>query len=215
LLHVINDILDLAKVDAGKLEVHMASVEPETIVNAVMATAKGLLGSKTVRLEKNVPEVIPTVWADETRLRQVLLNLYSNACKYTDEGTITLTVTDLADSKELQFAVTDTGIGIDPEFHALLFEEFQQAKNKGRDPRSGSGLGLAISRQLLDLMGGRIWMDSKPSEGSTFYFTIQKYTEQDKNGHTEPLAQPVVEANRVTVTEQPAELATPKAEGVE
>jgi signal transduction histidine kinase len=215
LLHVINDILDLAKVDAGKLEVHMASVQAETIVNAVMATAKGLLGTKTVRLDKYMPEELPPVWADETRLRQVLLNLYSNACKYTDEGTITLTISDLADTNEMQFAVKDTGVGIDPEFHNLLFEEFQQAKHKGRDPRSGSGLGLAISRQLLDLMGGRIWMESTPGVGSTFYFTIQKYAAQDKNGHIEPQQQANIETNGVAVAVQPAELATPKAEGVE
>ncbi|MDQ7024559.1 MAG: ATP-binding protein [Anaerolineae bacterium] len=216
LLHVINDILDLAKVDAGKLEVHMASVEADAIMNAVMATAKGLLGSKTVRLSKSVPENMPLVWADETRLRQVLLNLYSNACKYTDDGSITLTVTELTETNEIQFTVTDTGIGIDAEFHDSLFEEFQQAKHKGRDPRSGSGLGLAISRQLLELMGGRIWMESTLGKGSTFHFTIQKYAEQDKNGHQETIVQPDTANNTGVVPEQPTvDLATPKAEAVE
>jgi len=175
LLHVINDILDLAKVDAGKLEIHMSEVEAGAIINAVMSTAKGLLGSKPVRLESNLLDPIPHVHADETRLRQVLLNLYSNACKYTDEGSIKLTLTDLSDTNELQFAVSDTGVGVDPEFHDKLFEEFQQAKAGGRDPRSGSGLGLAISRQLLELMNGRIWMESTPGEGSTFFFTVQKF----------------------------------------
>lgn len=175
LLHVINDILDLAKVDAGKLEIHMQKVEPGAIVNAVMSTAKGLLGNKTVRLESDLLDPIPHVHADETRLRQVLLNLYSNACKYTDTGSIKLTLTELSATNELQFALSDTGLGIDPEFHDKLFEEFQQAKAGGRDPRSGSGLGLAISRQLLELMGGRIWMESKPGEGSTFFFTVQKF----------------------------------------
>lgn len=176
LLHVINDILDLAKVDAGKLEIHMQEVEVTAIVNAVMATAKGLLGSKPVKLIKNAPEELPTAWADETRLRQVLLNLYSNATKYTDEGTITLHITEQDDT--LTFAVEDTGLGIDPEFHAKLFQEFQQAKAGGRDPRSGSGLGLAISRQLLELMGGDIWMKSTVGEGSTFYFQVAKYQGQ-------------------------------------
>jgi signal transduction histidine kinase len=214
LLHVINDILDLAKVDAGKLEVHMSSVEAEAIVNAVMATAKGLLGSKVVRLDKQMPEVMPAVWADETRLRQVLLNLYSNACKYTDEGSIHLTITDLPETNELQFAVTDTGIGIDPEYHHLLFEEFQQAKHKGRDPRSGSGLGLAITRQLLDLMGGRVWMESAVGKGSTFYFTIQKYAGQDKNGNGEVQSQPHVTANGVLM-QQAAEAIAASAPRVE
>jgi signal transduction histidine kinase len=215
LLHVINDILDLAKVDAGKLEVHMSSVEAEAIVNAVMATAKGLLGAKVVRLDKHIPEVMPPVWADETRLRQVLLNLYSNACKYTDDGTITLTITDLPASNELQFSVTDTGIGIDSEYHHLLFEEFQQAKHKGRDPRSGSGLGLAISRQLLDLMGGRIWMESSVGKGSTFYFTIQKYAGQDKNGSVEVQSQPRVTANGAAMQQAAAAIASAPTPTVE
>lgn len=184
LLHVINDILDLAKVDAGKLEIHPQEVEASSIINAVMSTAKGLLGAKPVKLQSELLDPMPHVWADETRLRQVLLNLYSNACKYTDEGSITLKVTELADSNEIQFALSDTGVGIDSEFHDKLFEEFQQAKAGGRDPRSGSGLGLAISKQLLDLMNGRIWMESTVGKGTTFYFTIQKYearTEPDES----------------------------------
>ncbi|MEM9953703.1 MAG: ATP-binding protein, partial [Chloroflexota bacterium] len=144
------------------------------------STAKGLLGTKPVKLQSDLLDPMPEIWADESRLRQVLLNLYSNACKYTDEGSIKLTVSRLSESNEIQFALADTGIGIDPEFHAKLFEEFQQAKAGGRDPRSGSGLGLAISRQLLELMDGRIWMESTPSEGSTFYFTVQVYDNQSK-----------------------------------
>lgn len=184
LLHVINDILDLAKVDAGKLEIHLQSVETGAITNAVMSTAKGLLGAKPVRLEHKTPEEMPTAWADETRLRQVLLNLYSNACKYTDEGKITLTVKVHEDVGEIEFSVEDTGLGIDSEFQDKLFQEFQQAKHGGRDPRSGSGLGLAISRQLLELMGGRIWMTSTPGKGSIFSFTVPLYNGQDKTSQT-------------------------------
>jgi len=180
LLHVINDILDLAKVDAGKLEIHMQAVEVETLINAAMATARGLLGSKPVRLDRDVPSPMPLVWADEPRLWQVLLNLYSNAAKYTDEGHIILHVRELQETKQLEFALEDTGIGIDPEFHDQLFAEFQQAKHGGRDPRAGSGLGLAISTQLLTLMDGKIWMESTPGKGSTFYFTIHLYEGQDK-----------------------------------
>lgn len=178
LLHVINDILDLAKVDAGKLEIHMQAVDAKPLINAVISTAKGLLGSKPVRLEQDVPETLPKVWGDETRLRQVLLNLYSNACKYTDAGFIKLHVRVL--ENELEFAVQDTGIGVDPEYQDKLFQEFQQAKSGGRDARSGSGLGLAISKQLLELMNGRIWLTSKPGEGSTFFFTVQLYKGQEK-----------------------------------
>lgn len=180
LLHVINDILDLAKVDAGKLEIHMQEVEIGAVINAVMSTAKGLLGNKLVKLNKEMPDEIPHVWADETRLRQILLNLYSNACKYTDEGSIILKVRE-TDTGELEFSLKDTGLGIDPEFHEELFEEFKQAKHSGRDPRAGSGLGLAISKQLVEMMGGRIWMESVSGEGSTFYFAIKKYSDQEKD----------------------------------
>ncbi len=178
LLHVINDILDLAKVDAGKLELSMSAVDPLPLMLAAMSTTKGLLGNKPVILEKDLPEDLPRVWADETRLRQVLLNLYSNAAKYTDKGSIKLIAR--VEGDELIVAVKDTGIGIDPEYHDKLFREFQQAKAGGRDARSGSGLGLAISKQLLDLMGGRIWMESAVGVGSTFYFALPLYREQDR-----------------------------------
>ncbi len=178
LLHVINDILDLAKVDAGKLEIHMQPVEMKPLISAAISTAKGLLGSKSVRLEQDVPEDLPRVWGDETRLRQVLLNLYSNACKYTDAGLIKLHVRVLDD--ELEFAVQDTGIGVDADYQTKLFQEFQQAKSGGRDARSGSGLGLAISKQLLELMNGRIWLTSKVGEGSTFYFTVKIFKGQER-----------------------------------
>ncbi|MCU0511213.1 MAG: ATP-binding protein [Anaerolineae bacterium] len=185
LLHVINDILDLAKVDAGKLEIHPQKVDVTPVIAAVISTARGLLGQRPVRLEQELPETIPPAWADETRLRQVLLNLYSNACKYTDSGFIRLRLRVLED--ELEFSVQDTGTGIDEEYHTRLFQEFQQAKASGRDPRSGSGLGLAISHQLLQLMQGRIWLTSTVGEGSTFFFTIKRYHGQDKNGsETQP-----------------------------
>jgi signal transduction histidine kinase len=177
LLHVINDILDLAKVDAGKLEVSMSAVDPLPLMLAAMSTTKGLIANKPVILEKDVPEDLPRVWADETRLRQVLLNLYSNAAKYTDKGSIKLIAR--VEGDELIVAVKDTGIGIDPEYHDKLFKEFQQARAGGRDARSGSGLGLAISKQLLGLMGGRIWMESTVGVGSTFYFAVPLYRGQD------------------------------------
>ncbi len=182
LLHVINDILDLAKVDAGKLEVHFTPVDIAPLIQAAMSTSKGLLGAKPVQLEKDVPNELPRVWADETRLRQVLLNLYSNAAKYTDAGAIRVTVKPLGN--ELQVAVRDTGVGIPAESQHLLFQEFQQATSGGRDQRSGTGLGLAISKQLLMLMGGRIWFESTLGEGSTFFFTVQIYNEQDSKPAT-------------------------------
>jgi len=182
LLHVINDILDLAKVDAGKLEIHMQEVDAGPIIAAVTSVAKGLIKGQPIGFEENLPDPLPNVWADESRLRQVLLNLYSNACKYTDEGLIKLTVTE-ADGR-VTFSLKDTGIGIAPEFHDAVFEEFRQATNAGRDVRSGTGLGLPISKQLLELMGGDIWLESEVGEGSTFSFSLETYTGQNEEDRT-------------------------------
>jgi len=182
LLHVINDILDLAKVDAGKLEILMQEVDASPIIAAVTSVAKGLIKGQPIAFDDNLPDSLPKVWADESRLRQVLLNLYSNACKYTDEGLITLTVTE-KDGRVI-FALKDTGIGIAPEFQDAVFEEFRQATNAGRDVRSGTGLGLPISKQLLELMGGEIWLESEAGVGSTFSFSLEAYVGQEDEDRT-------------------------------
>jgi signal transduction histidine kinase len=187
LLHVINDILDLAKVDAGKLETRMQEVDPSSVISAVVSTAKGLVKGQPIMFVENLPDPLPTVWADETRLRQVLLNLYSNACKYTDEGEIALNV--YAKDGKMIFDVKDTGLGIAPEFHEAVFEEFRQASDAGRAARAGTGLGLPISKQLLELMNGEIWVESEVGVGSTFSFSLELYTGQeneDRAASTEP-----------------------------
>lgn len=182
LLHVINDILDLAKVDAGKLETHMQEVDAGPIISAVISTAKGLIKGQPIMFAENLPDPLPAVWADETRLRQVLLNLYSNACKYTDEGQITLNVS-VKDGKMI-FDIKDTGVGIAPEFQSIVFEEFRQASNSGRDTRAGTGLGLPISKQLLELMSGELWLESEVGVGSTFSFSLELYQGQETEDRT-------------------------------
>ena len=186
LLTLINDILDLAKVDAGKLEVRMGRVELQPLILSVVSTAGGLIGGKSVRLAQNVPGYLPIVWADEARVRQVLLNLYSNAAKFTDHGEIILSVYEIEGG--VCISLSDTGIGISESNLEMIFEEFKQAETGGRDPRSGAGLGLAISRQLMTLMGGRIWAESELGKGSTFYFTLQAYPELPV-GETELVAE--------------------------
>jgi signal transduction histidine kinase len=164
LLTLINDILDLSKVDAGKLELYIRRVELGPIVEAVMHLAAGLLGGKPIALRRSFSLPLPDVLADDTRLRQVLLNLLGNAVKFTDQGTITLHIEQ--QGGQVCLSVIDTGPGIDPALHEVIFEEFKQATSTGRDPRAGAGLGLAISRHLVMLMGGRIWVESQPGEGS-------------------------------------------------
>jgi len=173
LLHLINDILDLARVDAGKLEIYMQRVALKPVIDMVQSTAAGLIGSKPITLDVDLPDNLPDAWADADRVRQVLLNLYGNAIKFTDSGQVMLKVREVDEG--LQFSLTDTGVGIPADKLDAIFEEFEQAQNDGRDPRAGSGLGLAISQQLLHLMKGRIWADSVVGEGSTFYFILQPY----------------------------------------
>lgn len=173
LLSLINDILDLSKVDAGKLELHMQRVELQPIFDTAHSIAQGLIGEKPIKLISDLPEILPAVWADEARIRQVLLNLYSNAVKFTDQGSITLSLRD--QDEGVRISLTDTGPGIDPLYHEAIFEEFKQANSLGRDPRAGAGLGLAISRHLMGLMGGRIWVESQPGKGSTFHMLIPGY----------------------------------------
>ena len=171
LLALINDILDLSKVDAGKLDLQFERVDPDELIKYVMAQAAGLRGSKSIRLRRETPENMPFVRGDSLRIRQVMLNLLGNATKFTDQGTITVGARDQGDGN-MVFWVADTGIGIPPQDMDTLFEEFRQGSSGRRKGRAGSGLGLAIARQLLKLMNGKIWVESKLGSGSTFYFTL-------------------------------------------
>ncbi len=172
LLKLINDILDLSKVDAGKLDVRISAFDLPPLIAHVTRTANGLVSQKPVKIINEVPDDLPHVIADDSRVRQVLFNLYSNAAKFTEEGTITVRAKVFPETVEV--SMTDTGSGIPPQFHELIFEEFKQAETEGRDPRSGAGLGLAISRQLLRLMDGEIWVESEPGKGSTFTFRLPR-----------------------------------------
>jgi signal transduction histidine kinase len=181
LLQLINDILDLAKIDAGRLDVIIENVALEPIFNTVRATAASLLGSKPITLQFDLPaEGLPEVQGDPLRIQQVLLNLTSNAVKFTQQGSITFGVRPQANGEAL-FWVQDTGIGIAPEDRETIFEEFKQGASGRRQGNTGSGLGLTITRHLLRLMQGRIWVESEVGKGSTFYFTL-------------PMAQPEAQA---------------------
>ncbi len=174
LLQLINDILDLSKVDAGKLDLEIEEVDLEPIFKGVLATGTGLVGDKPIKLKRSTEAGLPHVRGDSLRIRQVILNLLSNAAKFTDEGSITVGARD-ENHGEIVIWVKDTGIGIPPQDMDKIFEEFRQGTSGRRKGRAGSGLGLAISRQLLNLMDGRIWAESTPGKGSTFFFTLPVY----------------------------------------
>jgi signal transduction histidine kinase len=171
LLQLINDILDLSKVDHGKLEMEVEDVDLEPIFKGVLATAVGLVGDKPIKLKRETAANLAHVRGDSLRIRQVILNLLSNASKFTDEGSITLGARQDSEN-EVTIWVRDTGIGIPPQEIDNIFEEFRQGSSGRKKGRAGSGLGLAISRKLLNLMGGRVWVESTLGQGSSFYFTL-------------------------------------------
>ncbi|NTV62523.1 MAG: GAF domain-containing protein [Oscillochloris sp.] len=170
LLGLINDILDLSKIEAGKIELHREMVDMLPLLHGVMATAVGLTRDKELRLDLIAPEALPLVLIDKTRIRQVLLNLLSNAAKFTMQGGITVRAS--SDGQMLLVDVQDTGVGIAPEHQALAFEEFRQIQDDSQPEQQGTGLGLPISKRLVEMHGGRIWLESTPGIGSTFSFSL-------------------------------------------
>jgi signal transduction histidine kinase/CheY-like chemotaxis protein len=175
LLRLINDILDLSKIDAGKMELAFDDVNIGELLQSVVPTVSGLLKDKQVKLALNIEPNIPIVRADAMRLRQVMINLLSNAAKFTDEGTITISgaVESRANGQpEVIIKVTDTGAGIAPEDRGKLFQAFSQVDASPTRKTGGTGLGLSISRRLVELHGGLIDVTSEIGKGSTFFFTL-------------------------------------------
>jgi signal transduction histidine kinase/CheY-like chemotaxis protein len=178
LLGLINDMLDLAKIEAGKMDMSFEETNVGEIVTSVMSTASGLVKDKPIRLTQKVPEVLPSVRADPIRVRQVLLNLLSNAAKFTEQGDILVEAAaqhDAAGIEEVMVRVTDTGPGISEEDQSKLFQAFSQVDDSPTRRTGGSGLGLSISQQLIQLQGGRIGVHSEVGKGSTFFFTLPVY----------------------------------------
>jgi signal transduction histidine kinase len=171
LLSLINDILDLSKVEAGRLELELGRFHlPTTLDNALIlvrerATRHGITLTQTVA--KEVGDIV----ADERKVKQILLNLLSNAVKFTPEGgQVGLTAT--AGDGAIRIAVSDTGIGIAPEDQAAIFEEFRQVGREDARKHEGTGLGLTLAKKFVELHGGRIWVESAVGKGSTFTFTL-------------------------------------------
>jgi len=175
LLSLINDILDLSKIEAGKMELYLESFEVRTLIDEVVTTIRPLLEKNANRFELNCNDDLGTMHADLTKLRQMLLNLLSNACKFTENGAVGLEVRRRprdADGAELVvFKVSDSGIGMTPEQLQQLFEAFTQAEASTSRKYGGTGLGLAITRHFCHMMGGEVNAESEPGVGSTF--TIQ------------------------------------------
>lgn len=170
LLAMVNDILDISKIEAGKMALHIETVDLAQLLKDVDATARPLATRNTNRFELVLGENLGTVRADATKLRQAIFNLLSNAAKFTHNGKITLAVDRyVAEDRDwVEFAVSDTGIGISPEHQKVLFRNFSQANSKIAAVYGGTGLGLSLSQNLCRLMGGRIEVESQVGKGSRF-----------------------------------------------
>lgn len=182
LLGLINDILDLARIEAGKMELNFEEVKLSDMVNSVLSTAKGLVKEKPIQLVAKVPADMPTVRGDTMRVRQVLINLLSNASKFTDEGSITveaLVQTGPNGKPEAQINVIDTGPGITADGQARLFKAFSQVDGSATRKTGGSGLGLSICANLVQLHGGRIGVTSTEGKGSVFWFTLPLFNQPE------------------------------------
>ncbi len=173
LLALINSILDMSKIEAGKMELAFEEVHLPDILSAVLSTTNALVKGKPVELRSEIPEDLPTVWADAQRVRQVLLNLMSNAAKFTEEGYISVRAE--TGDEFVTITVQDTGVGIEPEAQRRLFIPFQQVDGSTTRRAGGTGLGLAISRSFVEMHGGDIWVVSEPGRGTAFGFTLPIY----------------------------------------
>jgi adenylate cyclase len=169
LFGLINQVLDLSKIEAGKLELNPQRVELSPLIDEVVGTARQLADQNKNRLLVEAQENLGALTIDPMRLRQILLNLLSNACKFTKQGEVALKARKVTNGRDLiELAVADTGIGMTAEQQAKLFEEFSQAETTTAQRFGGTGLGLAIARKLARMMGGDITVASESGTGSVF-----------------------------------------------
>ncbi len=170
LLRLINDILDMGKIEAGQMTLYRERAHLTQVIEEVHAMLARAFEQKGIELRIEVPPDLPPVFIDTTRIRQVLLNLLNNGLRFTDQGYVALRVEQQGDS--LLISVRDTGTGIAPQDLPKVFQEFRQVGEENWRRRAGSGLGLHISRQFVELHGGTMGVESKPGEGTLFYFTL-------------------------------------------
>jgi signal transduction histidine kinase len=192
LLALINDILDLSKIEAGKMEMDVSEFDFEELINNVVHTSETLVASRGNRLVVESAQRIGTVHQDRTRIQQVLLNLISNASKFTERGEVRLRITaeTSGNAAEVVMQVADTGIGMSPEQLSRLFQEFTQAEVSTTRKYGGTGLGLAITQRLCGLMGGGISVESTPGVGSTFTVHLPANIAENKHSLTKPVELP-------------------------
>lgn len=169
LLSLINDILDISKIEAGMMNLFVEEVDLNTTLRGTLSTAKGLVKDTPVELMADIDENLPLIMGDKRRIRQIFLNLVSNAIKFTPQGQISIQAHQK--NGEIHVAVKDSGIGIAPEDQPLVFQAFKQAQHDLRNI-TGTGLGLPICKHFVEAHGGKLWLESEIGVGSTFYVTL-------------------------------------------
>jgi len=188
---LINDVLDVSQIEAGRMALVKEECNPLEVIEAAVTLARDLIESKGLRFEVSLPSALPTIWLDQTRIRQVILNLLSNAARFTDKGTISLKVQ--LEYLALHMSITDTGIGIQDSDLGRIFEEFHQLESSLSRRQGGSGLGLALSKQFAQMHGGEIWVESAGlNQGSTFHIRLPL------NGKSSTYAQSVVALSNIS-----------------
>ena len=190
LLELVNDLLDLAKIEAGKIEVHPIEFAVPSLFSAVRGMLRPLLVGQTVNLVFEDVQDLPLLYNDETKVSQVLRNFISNALKFTERGEIRVSATMNQEDRTVTFAVADTGIGIAPEDQARIFEEFTQIENPVQCKVKGTGLGLPLCRKLAGLLGGRVDVVSQVGIGSTFSLTMPLHYAELRAKHTDEVPEP-------------------------
>ncbi len=212
LLQLINEILDLAKIESGKMNLQLETFSVASAISEIMDLARGLAVKKEISIRQHLSPTLISLTADRNKFKQIFYNLISNAIKFTPSGGLIEVTTDIVGDFELaddenpvlkrnaEFCVKDSGIGIDKADQERIFQEFQQVDGSYSREHEGTGLGLALTRKLVELHGGSIWLESEKDKGSTFYFTIplSEKDQEEVGGKTD-------EAHPVEVTESPPE----------
>ena len=186
LLELINDLLDISKIEAKKMVLNKEAVDIYEVINNILSTHHILAKEKNLDLIVDLDEALPMVFGDHTRIKQIILNVLSNAIKFTDQGSITLRVE--TGGADLLFSVKDTGIGIKQEDAPKVFEKFRQVDGSAARKAGGTGLGMPIAKEFVEMHGGKVWFESVSGKGTTFYFTLpvkegtktEKFQEKEK-----------------------------------
>jgi signal transduction histidine kinase len=195
LTRLVNQVLDMAKIESGHADWHDGDADLGAIVQGALQSTAELMRSRSIRVETELPDALPPLHADTDRLTQVVLNLLSNAAKFVPEGRGLIRVRLCSDAAGVQVEVSDNGPGVPAEQQALIFEKFRQGGDETHRPQ-GTGLGLPISREIVEHYGGRIWLACDPGQATTFGFSLPWHNLPDHQpnewptGQTDPAAPP-------------------------